>query len=114
MAIINLLEYKALAGIIDDDSQDEQIEQLIPQIESDYLMIRGADFETDDEDATIYPTGAKLTAAEMLSYKLQTIKGNVGTSSEGTSKYSHTYDFRKTRGYPTYIVSKIRSFARAR
>ena len=114
MAIINLLEYKALADMMGDDSQDDRIEALIPMVEEDYLALRNKPFDVDDEGEYDYPTGAKMTMAEMISYKLDTIPGKVGVSTEATSKHSISYDFRKTRGYPINIVSKIQSYARAR
>ena len=105
MAIITVEEYKAIAGIKGDDL-DAQIRALIPEIEADFLLIRNKPFD-GTEEAPEYPTGSKMTAAEMISFKIQSIDGNVGTSSEAEGKYSHSYDFRKSYGYPTYIFKKI-------
>ncbi len=105
--IITVEEYKTLADL-KCDGKDLQIEALIPEIEADYLLIRNKPFDGDE-----YPPGSKLVAAEMLSYKLQSLESNVGTSSEKIGGYSHSYDSSRTRGYPSYIVKKIRSFARA-
>ncbi len=109
--IITLDEYKVLADVKGND-QDARIEALIPVVEEDYLLIRNKPF--DGGDAPVYPTGAKLTAAEMISYKLQTLEGRVGTSAESIGGYSMSFDSRRSRGYPSYIVKKIASFVRAR
>ncbi len=112
MAIISVEEYKALTGAV-DDKQDAQIEALIPVVEEDYLMIRNKPFSTKG-DEIVYPAGSKMTACEMLSYKLQTLADNVGTSSEALGKHSHSYDSNRRQGYPQYIKSKITSYVRAR
>ena len=113
MAIITLAMYKALAGIKDTE-RDAQIEALIPMVEEDFLMIRNKPFGKKPDKSIMYPQGATFAAAEMISYKLQSLRGNVGTASEGAGKYSHTYDPARSRGYPDYIVQKIRSYASAR
>lgn len=113
MAIITLTTYKALAGIKGTE-QDDQIEALIPMVEEDFLMIRSKPFGKKGDGSIIYPQGATFAAAEMISYKLQSLRGNVGTASEGAGKYAHTYDPARSRGYPDYIVQKITSYASAR
>lgn len=107
MAIITVEEYKALTGIT-DTKQDTQIAALIPVIEEDFLLIRNKPL---DEEG-VFPSGSKMVAAEMISFKLQSLEGNVGTSSESTSKYSHSFDFRKFFGYPQYIVQKIKRYTK--
>lgn len=112
MAIITLEDYKLLANVKGTD-QDSRITGLIEVVEDDYLAIRNKPFE-GTEETPIYPTGSKMVAVEMITYKLMELDGKVGTSAESSGKYSHSFDFRRTRGYPTYIVSKIKSYARAR
>ncbi len=111
MSALTLAEYKVL-GKVPHSQDDAQIEALIPLVEADYLTIRGRDFDTDDNGQTVYPEGIKLTLAEMISFKMQSLAGNVGTSAERSGSYSHTYDTERTMGYPAYIVKKIRRFAR--
>ena len=113
MAIITLATYKALSGIKDTE-QDEQIEALIPMVEEDFLVIRSKPFGKKADGSIAYPQGATFAAAEMVSFKLQSLRGNVGTASEGAGKYSHTYDPARSRGYPDYIIRKIRSYASVR
>lgn len=111
--IITLAQYKAIAGIA-DTSKDAQIAALISVVEDDYLAIRGKSFDVDDEGHTVYPEGSLGTAAEMISYKLLTAKGNVGTSSETIGDYSVGFSSDLLHGYPRSTVQKIRRFARAK
>lgn len=112
--IITLEEYKKLSGA-KNTLKDEQIEALIPLIEEDYLAIRGKDWERTDDGAISYPAGSKLTAAEMITYRLSSLPGSVGYASESIGDYSMNYDTHDLlHGYPRHIITKIRRFGRAR
>lgn len=111
--IITLEQYKAIAGIT-DTSLDTQINALISVIEDDYLAIRGKSFDVDDEMNTVYPEGSLGTAAEMISYKLLTAKGNVGTTSETIGDYSVGFSTDLLNGYPRSTIQKIRRYARVK
>lgn len=112
--MITLDEYRAIAGL-KDTSKDLQIEALIPLVEDDYLAIRGKDWDRAEDGSIIYPSGSKLTAAEMISYRLETLQGNVGYSSESIGDYSMTLDTHDMlHGYPRHIITKIRRYGRAR
>ena len=111
--IISLEQYKAIAGIT-DNSQDSRITALIDVVENDYLAIRGRAFDVDDNGDTVYPEGSMGTAAEMISYRLLTAKGNVGVSSETIGDYSVGLSADLLKGYPRSTVQKIRRFARVK
>lgn len=112
--IITLDEYKAIAGL-KDTSKDSQIEALIPLIEDDYLRIRGKDWDRAEDGSITYPSGSKLTAAEMITYRLSTLPGAVGYASESVGDYSMGLDTHDMlHGYPRHIITKIRRFGRAR
>lgn len=111
--IISLEQYKAIVGIT-ETSLDSRIEALIPVVEDDYLAIRGKEFDTDSEGNTIYPVGSVSTAAEMISYKILTSKGNVGTVSETIGDYAVGFSTDLLHGYPRSTVQKIRRYARAK
>lgn len=103
MAITTLENVKNILQI-DDDSKDTLIEKLIPLVESDFLGIRNAPFDTDDEGKTIYPDGAELTAIQMIAYHLNTIQ-QIGIASESLAEHSIT--FAQGKGYPDAITKKI-------
>ena len=109
--IITLDEYKTITGI-SDDSQNQKLMAIIALVEEDYLSIRGKPFDVDSNGNIVYPSGAKMTAAEMISYKLMTIKGNVGTESETIGDYTVGYSSELLEGYPKSTVQKIKRYAR--
>lgn len=112
--IITIDEYKAMAGL-KDSSADSQIEALIPLVEDDYLAIRGRPWDRSEDGSIAYPAGSRLTAAEMLSYRLATLRGAVGYSAESIGDYSMGLDTHDMlHGYPRHIVTKIRRYGRAR
>lgn len=112
--IITLHEYKAITGL-KDTSKDSQIEALIPLVEDDYLAVRGKEWDKGSDGSIIYPAGSKLTAAEMVTYRLSTIPGAVGYASESIGDYSMGLDTHDMlHGYPRHIITKIRRFGRAR
>lgn len=111
--IITLERYKALAGIAPEETScDEQIATLIAAVEDDYLAIRGKPFDRGADGGPVYPPGSELTAAEMLSWQLATLRGGVGTESERIGDYSVSRTQDLVRGYPAAIVRKIRRYAR--
>lgn len=103
MAIIALIEVKTLLNLT-DNSKDALISLLIPEVEADYLRIRGAAFDTDDEGATVYPDSSKLTAARMIGHILT---NNYGTSSESIGNYSYSLE-ETNKGYPKSITGSIK------
>lgn len=112
--MITLDEYRAIAGL-KDTSKDSQIEALIPLVEDDYLSIRNRDWDRAEDGSIVYPDGSKLTAAEMITYRLSTLPGAVGYSSESIGDYSMTLDTHDMlHGYPRHIITKIRRYGRAR
>ncbi len=109
--IITKEQYKALSGIgIADTKLDAQIDALIPIVEDDYLAIRNAPFDVDAEGNTVYPAGARMAAAEMISYKILTLRGNVGSSYEMIGGYSISISTDLLHGYPRSTVQKIKRF----
>ena len=112
--IITLDEYKALTGI-NDTSKDVQIEALIPLVEEDYRAIRNKEWDTGEDGSISYPAGSRLTAAEMITYRLSTIPGSVGYASETVGDYSMSLDTHDMlHGYPRHIITKIRRYGRTR
>ncbi len=112
--IITLDEYKAITGL-KDTSKDGRIEALIPLVEDDYLAIRGKEWDRTEDSSISYPAGSKLTAAEMITYRLSTLPGAVGYASESIGDYSMGLDTHDLlHGYPRHIITKIRRFGRAR
>ena len=71
MAITTLNTTKTILGI-SGTAQDTRITALIPFVEADYLRIRNKAFDLN-ETATVYPTGAELTAIKMIGFQLYNI-----------------------------------------
>lgn len=90
---------------IDVTGFDDIIEMLIPKVEADYLTIRNADFDTDASGVTVYPTGAEVTACEMIGFKLEK-RERLGASQERLADHSIAYE-DANRGYPKSIVGNI-------
>ncbi|WP_320130255.1 hypothetical protein [uncultured Sphaerochaeta sp.] len=109
--IITLEEYKDLTGIT-DNKIDAQINALILVVEDDYLSIRNKPFDTDANGDIIYPAGSKMAAAEMISYKILTLRGNVGSTYEMIGGYSISLSADLIKGYPKSTVQKIRRYGR--
>lgn len=109
--ITTVQQYRSIAGLR-DDSQDERIAALIPLVEDDYLAIRGRAFDTGPDGETIYPPGAALTAAEMIGYRLATLDGGVGVSSETIGDWSVAMTGDLLCGYPRSTVQRIKRYAR--
>lgn len=114
MAITNLTDVVDFLGITTTD-YDDQITKLIPLVEADYLRIRCIDFDTD-ENGIVYPDGADVTAAMMIGFRLNSLRGGLKhmgkeISSESIDNYSVSYRDEVTiGGYPLSIVSSIERF----
>ncbi len=111
MSIITLEEYKKMANLNVSD-YDIQITELIPVIEEDILAIRNKPWDLDINYNPIHPYNIKMIAAEMISYKINTLKGAVGLSSEHFGDYSVSYSSDLFMGYPKSITSRIKRFGR--
>lgn len=95
---------------VPDATTDELIDTLIPLIEEQYEEIRNAPFDRDEDDATVYPKGAELTAALMVGYQLSAMRNAGGMSSESLGDYS--YSRAETGGleYPAQVIGGIRRY----
>lgn len=96
-----------------DISKDYEISLFIARAESDYLNIRGVAFDVDSLGATVYPSGADSTAAEMVCYLsgIGRYDGR-GKKDESLSGRSASYD-DKIHGYPRSIVGTIKRYQSA-
>ncbi|MGD6729807.1 MAG: hypothetical protein ACPKMZ_01930 [Pleomorphochaeta sp.] len=90
MSIITLEEYKKMVNLNVSD-YDIQISELIPIIEEDILAIRNRPWDLDSNYNPIHPYNIKMIAAEMISFKINTLKGSFGLSSEHVGEYSVSY-----------------------
>lgn len=111
MAITTLEQVKAVLDITGTD-RNSVITALIPMVEEDYLSIRNKAFDTDDDGATVYPTGASMTAIRMIEYHLigKPMNGTAGTvASESLSRYSVSYA-SLVKMYPDNIISGIKRY----
>lgn len=109
MPITTLDEAKTFLQIPEDDkSKDSIISALIEPVEADYLRIRNKPFDTDEEGNVIYPDGAGLVAALMISYHLNTGK-RAGIASQSLGDHSVTFK-DLVNGYPKEITGKIRRY----
>lgn len=88
MAITTLENVKTYLGI-SNTSQDSKIELLIPMIEQEILNYRNKDFETDDLDEIIYPSGSELVAIKLIALELNNSKSS-GVKSMKLDDYSVT------------------------
>jgi hypothetical protein len=107
LAIATRWEIKSLLGI-SSSSHDSRISALIPEVEADYLKIRGKAFATDATDGrTVYPDGSKLTAARMVQFHLDGL--TAGAKSESLGDYSADAE-ELLEGYPKSVVGRIRRY----
>jgi len=114
MAITTLSEVKTLLSITDTD-RDALIEALIPEVEADYLIIRNWPFDTDDLDATVYPDGSALVAAQMIGFHLHSAMKTGGAfSSESIGSYSYSRADDGGLGYPKAIIARIKRYVSSR
>jgi hypothetical protein len=113
MAITTVTKVKSYLGI-SDTTQDSKISALIPLVEQQYLEIRNAPWEVDDQGETVYPVGSDITAAEMIQYKLNNSTINYELQSETIGSYSYNRSTAsRNKGYPSEIVSAIKRYIRA-
>lgn len=116
MAIVERERVKTILAITSYD-YDDRIDVFIPQVEADYLSIRGKDFDVDSNDEIVYPNNAEVTASLMIGYLLSTTQfGGSGISdkqSESIGSYSYTRAASSDlyNGYPRSIVSRIERWA---
>ncbi len=106
MAITTLERAKAVL-MIEGTGHDALIASLIPLVEEDYIAIRNADFEKDENGQPIYPPSAELTAVDMIGYRLNTA-GQAGIQSETLGRHSVTFAAVGSAGYPEAITNKIK------
>ncbi len=108
--ITTLDKARTILGVTDSDAL---IEELIPMVEADYLLIRNKAFDEVDGEV-VYPTGAEFTAIKMIGYHLKT-QGQQGIASESLSRHSVTYQTSSLSGalgsYPPMITASIKRYA---
>ncbi len=86
---------------------DGRIDQLIPIVEADYLMIRGVAFDLQANDKILYPAESPVTASLMISYHLNNKPD--GMKAETIGSYSYTKE-DITDGYPRSIARRVKRF----
>lgn len=116
MAIVTLRTVKEILQIT-DDTYNSLIDMFIPQVEADFQLIQGRDFDYDSNDDIEYPDNAELIAAQMIGFLIQTTKFTSGTYTDKTSEsiggYSYTRGNSRSDfifGYPRHIVGRIERF----
>lgn len=112
MAIVSTDDVKTFLRI-DHEDDDALIDALIPQVEDHYREIRGASFEEDDDGNTVYPRGSELTAALMVGYQMDRVKGSLDMESESLGDYSYSRAATGDTEYPAHIIGNIRRYVRA-
>ena len=116
--ITDKVTVKLFLGIT-STTYDELIESYIPQVEADFLKIRGVDWDEDSNDNIEYPDNADLICAQMIGYLLATNPfnsanyGNKMSESIGSYSYSKMASSDMMSGYPKLIVSRIDRYQRA-
>ena len=90
---------------------DDQIEALIPEVEADYLKIRNKALLLDDNDATVYPGGYKLTVIRMIRFLLDEANRDTSLSSEQVDGRSGVGEFRTQFGYPEKVIGGIKRYS---
>jgi hypothetical protein len=110
MAIITLSTYKTLVGI-SGTSQDTRISAIIPYVQDDIVETCHYDF-LDDEGAEDWPAALVMIAAEMITYRLNSLSGNAAMKSESVEGWSYTKEDVGGSGYPTAIEKSLRKYIR--
>lgn len=115
--ITNTAFVKSYLGIT-DNTNDDKIDALITLYEQLYLNIRNAPWkqgyvEASDESYNLYPSGANVTIAQMIGYKLSQGSNYDALTSENTMTYSWTSDGKTSNGFPAGIISQIKRYGRA-
>lgn len=113
MAITTLDSVKIFLQIT-DTTRDTLIEELIPQVEADFLLIRNIPFD-EDSNGEIYPDGSELVAAQMIGFHLSSFMASGGTyRSESIGSYSYSVGDSGSLGYPKAITSRIKKYVSSR
>ena len=107
MAIIDLDQYKTLAGIT-STTQDDRIEALIPVVQDDVNAICNYDFAVNND----WPVGMQIYTVQMIGYLLATLGGTIGVRSETQGGYSYTLGDIGVNGYPVNIEKGLAKWAR--
>lgn len=89
---------------------DKQIEEIIPEVEADYLKIRNKALLTDADDATVYPGGYKLATIKMIRFQLDESNRDTSLSSEQVDGRSGVGEFSTQYGYPVKVIGGIKRF----
>ena len=112
MAVITLVEYKALRGIT-GTAQDTLISTLIPLVQDDIVEACNYSFgfDTAEED---FPASLKLLAAQMITYQISAQKGSSVYQSENIEGYSYSRAAVGGSGYPETIQKGLERHSRAR
>lgn len=102
---------------ITSTTYDSIIDMFIPQVEADFKLIQGRDYEYDSNDDIDYPDNAELIASQMIGFLLQTTSLTSGTysdkKSESIGSYSYSRGDSKSDylfGYPRHIVGRIERY----
>lgn len=112
MSIVSSSEVKTILGIsVSDISLDGFIDMLLPEVEADFLLIRGTPFEKDSDENNVYPSGSKLIAAQMIGWHLENRK-SIGIDSKSLDGFSETKTKDLLNGYPKSVVGRIERFGR--
>lgn len=103
---------KTVLGIT-GSTYDARIDFFIPQVEADFLNIRGIAYDIDSNDDIDYPDNAEVVAAFMVGYLLTATQfGGAGMSDKQSESIgSYSYSTRASDdyiyGYPKSIISRI-------
>lgn len=112
MAITTVSDVKSILNIT-VPTYDARIAIFIPQVEEDFLNIRGIDFDVDSNDIIEYPANANVIAAMMIGYQLTSTQFGGSGMSDKTSESIGSYSYTKHsamelyKGYPRSIVGRI-------
>ena len=112
MAITTVSNVKLILGIT-VPTHDTRIAFFIPQVETDFLGIRGVDFDEDSNDDIVYPANAEVIAAQMIGYLLTSTQFGGTGMNDKTSESIGSYSYSKAGasdflyGYPKSIVFRI-------
>lgn len=100
---------KAVTGI--GETHNTILPSLIRLCVNDYLTIRNAPFDTDENGNTLYPPGSDITVSRMVGWKIKNITNDEYRSikSERIGDYSVTFEKGITNlSYPETITSSIK------
>jgi len=92
------------------DTYDYRIDAMIPVLVQQYLNIRNAPWDKDEEGNVIYPLGIGAVIAQMYEYNNTNKLGAI--TAERIGNYSVSYANGFAQGYPIGITSQIKSWVR--